>query len=110
MTLELNCFFLKYLLWHPPSHPITIARLIFTGFWCIVATREYYQYITVPSCNKFGTNAWLTVCQMVAEVLVIIKNSPGQVCCVVVSIVLAFFFMPSSHALFSSNDNTSIRT
>lgn len=59
-SIELNCFFLKAALWHPPSHPIVTIRLVFVWLFSLPALREYYQYIADPNCKRLGTMAWLT--------------------------------------------------
>ncbi|KAJ3329831.1 hypothetical protein HDU76_007067 [Blyttiomyces sp. JEL0837] len=46
LQLELNAFYLKYLLWIPSEHYINIGRLLMYFFLCMPAVREAYQYLT----------------------------------------------------------------
>jgi phosphatidylserine synthase 2 len=49
---DVNSFFLKFLFWIPPPHPLNTARLIIWLFTAIPATREYYQLITDKQCTR----------------------------------------------------------
>lgn len=44
--VELNAFFLKFVLWIPPPHKINILRLILWFFMGMPALRESYQFAT----------------------------------------------------------------
>jgi phosphatidylserine synthase 2 len=48
LQAELNAFYLKYLLWIPPSNPINTYRLIFFAIAGAPAIREAYQYLIDP--------------------------------------------------------------
>lgn len=74
-TIELNCFFLKYVLWHPPSHPLVLYRLILMYLFCLPALAEYYQWVSDPNCHKLGTMAWITIAILCVEVLVWMRFS-----------------------------------
>lgn len=74
-VIELNCFFLKYVLWHPPPHPLVFWRLVIMWFFCLPALREYYQWVSDPNCHKLGTMAWLTILILGVEILVWVKFS-----------------------------------
>lgn len=74
-VIELNCFFLKYVLWHPPPHPLVFWRLVLMWFFCLPALREYYQWVADPECTKLGTMAWLTIAILGVEILVWVKFS-----------------------------------
>jgi len=78
LTIELNAFFLKFILWIPPPHPINIARLVM--WWGIgqPGMREYYQWVTDPNCKRFGTMSWMCVAVVGVEVLIIIKMGRGM--------------------------------
>jgi phosphatidylserine synthase 2 len=47
LAVELNVFFLKFLLWVPHTHPLVSGRLL---LWLLVgapAVREYYEFVQV---------------------------------------------------------------
>jgi phosphatidylserine synthase 2 len=46
--IELNAFYLKYILWVPPPHPLNIIRLCLWLFMGLPALREYYQFVSDP--------------------------------------------------------------
>jgi len=76
--VELNCFFLKYVLWHPPPHPIVGFRLLIWFGLALPATREYYEWVVNPKVIKIGTFAWLAFAIAGAEVLLWVKLSRDQ--------------------------------
>jgi phosphatidylserine synthase 2 len=76
--IELNCFFLKFVLWHPPPHYLVITRLVIWWAISLPASREYYEFINNPNCKKLGTMAWLAFAIVSIETLLWIKCSPGQ--------------------------------
>ena len=61
LITELNCFYLKYLLWIPVESPLNTYRLIFLFFICLPAVREAYQFIDDPKCQRLGMNAWMVI-------------------------------------------------
>jgi len=77
-VVELNAFFLKFLLWIPPPHPINIWRLVLWASIGMPGLREYYQFITDPTNKKFGTAAWLCCAIVGMEVLISLKFAPGH--------------------------------
>jgi len=76
--VELNAFFIKFVLWIPPPHPINVARLFL--WWGIgqPGIREYYQWVTDPNCKRFGTASWICTAMMGMEVLIWIKFGKGM--------------------------------
>jgi phosphatidylserine synthase 2 len=76
--IELNCFFLKFVLWHPPPHPLVTARLFLWFLFALPATREYYEWISNPKCKRIGTMAWLALAITGTEILIWLKFSKGQ--------------------------------
>jgi len=76
--IELNCFFLKFVLWHPPEHFIVITRLTIWWLISLPASREYYEFINNKNNKKLGTMAWLAFAIIGIETLLWIKCSPGQ--------------------------------
>jgi len=77
-VVELNAFFLKFVLWIPPPHPINVGRLFL--WWAIgqPGLREFYQWVTDPNCKRFGTASWLCAAIMGTEALVWIKFGKGM--------------------------------
>ena len=57
LLCELNAFYLKYLLWIPPAHPINIYRLFVFFLFTLPAIREVYQYLSDPRCKRIGMRA-----------------------------------------------------
>lgn len=74
-VIELNCFFLKYVLWHPASHMLVFWRLVIMWLFCLPALREYYQWVADPKCHKLGPMAWITIAILGVEILVWVKFS-----------------------------------
>lgn len=76
-SVELNTFFLKNCLWVPPPHPVVVGRLWLWWWICFPALREYYQFVTDPTCHQFGTMAWLSVAILATEGLINVKFGRG---------------------------------
>jgi phosphatidylserine synthase 2 len=43
-VIELNAFFLKFILWVPPPHPINIVRLLIWWGIGMPGLREFYHW------------------------------------------------------------------
>jgi len=65
-------------LWLPPPHWINVSRLVLWMFTGLPALREYYQFVTDPTCKKFGTMVWLGFALLGLEILICIKFSRGM--------------------------------
>jgi phosphatidylserine synthase 2 len=101
LQCELNCFYLKYLVWIPPEHPLLTYRLILVFFFALPATREAYQYLVdkyeflihsiQPPCKhavnnlwssrntkRFGPHAWTILANIFTETLICIKYGRGE--------------------------------
>lgn len=78
LTSEVVGFYLKYLLWIPPPHPLFVLRSVLYAFAGCAAVRETYQYCTDPQCRAIGSQAWVVVAIIVVEVLVIFKWGQGM--------------------------------
>eukprot|EP01012_Entosiphon_sulcatum_P050279 TRINITY_DN6906_c0_g1_i1.p1 TRINITY_DN6906_c0_g1~~TRINITY_DN6906_c0_g1_i1.p1 ORF type:complete len:498 (-),score=110.01 TRINITY_DN6906_c0_g1_i1:6-1445(-) len=70
-----NAFFLKFILWLPPTHPLNPARLFLWFFLGTVGIREWYQFMTDPNCKRLGTTAWVLLMVTTVELLIIFKFS-----------------------------------
>eukprot|EP01104_Vermistella_antarctica_P011432 TRINITY_DN3191_c0_g1_i2.p1 TRINITY_DN3191_c0_g1~~TRINITY_DN3191_c0_g1_i2.p1 ORF type:complete len:455 (+),score=91.50 TRINITY_DN3191_c0_g1_i2:253-1617(+) len=86
--IELNCFFLKHILWIPSSHQICVARLLIMELACLPAAREFYQFATDPTCKRLGAGAWLLYATVGLELLVIAKFSDGMFAAPIPSLVV----------------------
>ncbi|KAI8919140.1 phosphatidyl serine synthase-domain-containing protein [Powellomyces hirtus] len=75
---ELNAFYLKYLLWLPPSHYINVWRLIYYFFMALPAVREAFQYMTDRRCKRLGMHAWMATANILTELLIVIKFGQGE--------------------------------
>lgn len=78
LQCELNAFYLKYLLWIPPSNPLNIYRLILFFFMCLPATREAYQFLNDPNCKRFGMHAWMVSFNILTELLICVKYGENE--------------------------------
>mmetsp|Transcript_35800 Transcript_35800/g.49021 ORF Transcript_35800/g.49021 Transcript_35800/m.49021 type:complete len:276 (-) Transcript_35800:97-924(-) len=76
--VECNVFFLKYLLWFPPEHPLILGRLVLFSLMALPCLREFYHFITTPKCYKVGTMLWLFCGATTLESLVCYKYSKGS--------------------------------
>ncbi|KAL1925447.1 uncharacterized protein VTP21DRAFT_330 [Calcarisporiella thermophila] len=78
LQCELNCFYLKYLLWIPPEHPLNTWRLFFYFLAGVPGTRELYQYVTDKNCKRIGPQAWLVMATICTETLICVKLGQGE--------------------------------
>jgi len=76
--IELNAFFLKFVLWIPPPHPINVVRLFLWWGIGLPGVREFYQWVTDKNCKKFGPMSWLCAALMIMEFLVWFKFGKGM--------------------------------
>eukprot|EP01026_Neomeris_dumetosa_P009437 TRINITY_DN13203_c0_g1_i1.p2 TRINITY_DN13203_c0_g1~~TRINITY_DN13203_c0_g1_i1.p2 ORF type:complete len:236 (-),score=10.50 TRINITY_DN13203_c0_g1_i1:77-784(-) len=83
LTVEVNAFFLKFVLWVPPSCMLNVYRLIIFFMMAIPATYEYYEFIQRRNTSvneaviKLGSYAWLAFAAVFMELLIIFKFSQG---------------------------------
>jgi phosphatidylserine synthase 2 len=75
--VDMNAFFLKYILWVPPRNPLNTYRLIMWFFVGMPAIREYYQFVSDPECKRLGANTWIAAGIVALEVLLCFKYSDG---------------------------------
>jgi phosphatidylserine synthase 2 len=78
LQCELNCFYLKYLLWVPPEHLLNTYRLILLFLFALPGAREVYQYISDPNCKRMGAHAWLLIFNIMTETLICLKFSENE--------------------------------
>ncbi|ORZ03368.1 phosphatidyl serine synthase-domain-containing protein [Syncephalastrum racemosum] len=78
LQCELNCFYLKYLLWVPPEHPLNTYRLILMFLCALPAARDVYQYLADPENKRLGAHAWLLICNIMTESLICLRFAEGE--------------------------------
>lgn len=78
LLCEVNAFYLKYLLWIPVESNINVYRLILMFLMALPATREAYQFVNDPKCNRLGMHAWTFTMTVITELLIVIKFSDGE--------------------------------
>lgn len=80
LLLEVNHFFLKFLLWVPPLNAMNTYRLLILALAGIPGIKEYYEFIDGDSGDiftKLGPYAWTTIAIALVETLIVIKFSRG---------------------------------
>ncbi|KAL2612016.1 hypothetical protein R1flu_023708 [Riccia fluitans] len=78
LIVEVNAFFLKFILWIPPRNPLNSYRLLM--WWLIAnpAIREYNSFLqNNKPIKKLGTFCWLAIAIVILEVLICVKFGRG---------------------------------
>jgi phosphatidylserine synthase 2 len=81
LLMEVNAFFLKYVLWVPPLNPLNTIRLAILFLAALPTAKEYYAFIDDDSGSgrrKLGFFAWLYCCLAVVETAVVVKFGRGM--------------------------------
>ena len=81
MLLQVNAFFLKFILWVPPLNPLNTYRLVLLFAMALPAVREWYVFIEGDQrdiFNKMGASAWLATAVVFTETLICIKFGRGM--------------------------------
>ncbi|KAI8149773.1 phosphatidyl serine synthase-domain-containing protein [Fennellomyces sp. T-0311] len=78
LQCELNCFYLKYLLWVSPEHPLNTYRLILMFLFALPAARDVYQYLMDSGNTKLGAHAWLMICNIMTETIICLKFAENE--------------------------------
>lgn len=80
MTLIIDCnnFFYKSLMWVKPEHGLLSFRITLWGFHAVATSKEWYEFITNPMCNRLGPFAWLAWYTTFIELSGWIKFSKGE--------------------------------
>ena len=73
LVIDCNNFFLKYLAWIPADHKIVISRAILWGLVATVTSKEWYEYVSNPNCNRLGAFVWLSFYVAAIEVSAVYK-------------------------------------
>ena len=81
LTVEVNAFLLKTVLWVPPESHLNIVRLALWALISVPATQEYYVFIAEPhedGLNKLGAQAWISFAIVLTEVCMHVKFAAGM--------------------------------
>jgi len=78
IQLDLNGFFLKYLLWIPSDHLYVTLRLVLLAGAGAAGTSEAYRFLSDSTCKKLGTQAWVTIAILSLETIICFKYSKGE--------------------------------
>uniref|UniRef100_A0A2C9JGZ8 Phosphatidylserine synthase n=1 Tax=Biomphalaria glabrata TaxID=6526 RepID=A0A2C9JGZ8_BIOGL len=71
--VELNTFFLKHILYIPPSHMLNLIRLLLICLISAPTIRQYYVYVSDTRCKRVGTQLWVFCAIMLTEMIICIK-------------------------------------
>jgi len=77
-VIELNAFFLKFILYVAPPHPLNTIRLFMWWGIGMPGVREYYHWIIDKNCKRLGPMAWLCCAVALTETLIIFKFGRGM--------------------------------
>jgi len=75
-VVEMNGFFLKYVLWIPPANPLNTMRLLLFCLLSIPALHEWYAYVVAfekTQTRRLGKDMWLVIAIMGVEFAVCMK-------------------------------------
>lgn len=72
--LDLSYFFNKTNLEIPPPHYLCAIRIWTLGFFSILATSDFYDYITKRKANSMGVNAFIIHVVIILEALLWMKH------------------------------------
>jgi phosphatidylserine synthase 2 len=75
--VDLSHFFMKYILWLPPTHDLLHVRIYIWVFLAMISTREYYEYINEETPKRFGHFLWISHIVLLSEWMIIYKFSSG---------------------------------
>lgn len=75
---DLSHFFNKFILWLPITHYTLAIRIFMWGFLCIMAIREFYEYISEPNCKVIGPFCWLSHLILFTEWVIVFKFGQGM--------------------------------
>lgn len=72
LMAELNCFYLKFVMWARPDHPYVLGRLCFIAAVGSVSVREAYDYLAGVT-SEIGQSAWIATSIIITETMICIK-------------------------------------
>ncbi|CAF4579980.1 unnamed protein product, partial [Rotaria magnacalcarata] len=71
--VELGTFYLKFILWIPPSHFLCLSRLLFFLLGGGVSMCEMFECLDNRTCKRFGRQSWVITAIIIIEVLIVLK-------------------------------------
>lgn len=80
LVMEVNAFFLKYILWIPPLNPLNTMRLLVLFLAALPTVKEYYAFCDKAhgDSKQLGFFAWLYVSLAVIESAIVVKHGRGM--------------------------------
>lgn len=76
-SIDLSNFFNKFVLWIPSSHYLLAIRIFLWGFLSIIASREYYEYISNNKFMRLGPFLFVSHMILFCEYLILFKFIRG---------------------------------
>lgn len=74
LYLDLSYFYNKAMLEIPPPHWLCAIRIWMLGFFSILASNDYYDYVVTRKCNSMTLPVFLIHVMMILEGLLFLKN------------------------------------
>ncbi len=78
MVIELDAFFLKYILHVTPASPLNVYRLLLWWAVGMVALRDYYAFMTNPAIKRLGATMWTVLAMMLLEFIVVLRFGSAE--------------------------------
>jgi hypothetical protein len=72
MAFELNAFFIKTLLWLPPTNFLVIGRLVLIGILALPGVKEYYTWIEVCARSSDAMNLLIWVYLEIVQTMMLV--------------------------------------
>ena len=73
LTTSFAAFFLKDILWVPPSSKLNVYRLIVWWLICMPGLRDYYAFVSDSSVARIGPTCWIMLASCILELLLVLK-------------------------------------
>ena len=74
LYIDLSYFYNKAMINIPPSHWLCAGRIWVLGFFCIIASNDYYDYVVTRRCNSMTLPVFLLHIIMILEGILFLKN------------------------------------
>jgi len=75
-VLDLNNFFIKFVLWIPSNHWTLLIRIYLLGSLGLVGVREYYLFLVNKEYRRFSSSVWLMNFIFLSELAIYVKFGP----------------------------------
>lgn len=73
--IDINHFFLKFILWIPVDHWVLLVRIIMVCALALVAIKEYYIFLHNRNYRRFSSATWLYHFLLLLELFINVKFS-----------------------------------